>query len=142
MSIPAHYGILVTGLRLKTISNKILHLFISIHLFIYFIYYSIHFDLFSYSFEYDFTQCDAKCGAGYQHRQVRCQNLRGGGLPDEKCNAMKRPDHVKRCWKMPCMTTHINNSNSKSVNLHKWRTSNWTPVSFILLFYNFHYLYL
>ncbi|KAK0098756.1 hypothetical protein PV326_004035 [Microctonus aethiopoides] len=77
----------------------------------------------------DWTECDAKCGAGYQHRQVRCQSLRGGGLPDEKCNAMKRPEHVKRCWKMPCTTSHINNSNSKSVNLHKWRTSNWTPCS-------------
>lgn len=101
-------------------------------------------------------QCDADCGEGYQHRQVRCQSPRGEILPDRECITVDKPKHVKKCWNdLDCVTNnqhnHNTNTNTNTNNNHnhnnnnnnnnydnnsnskgqsrRWRVSNWTPVS-------------
>ncbi|XP_034940467.1 A disintegrin and metalloproteinase with thrombospondin motifs 9 isoform X2 [Chelonus insularis] len=76
----------------------------------------------------DWSQCDVKCGDGFQHRQVRCQSPRGDILPDTECNTIEKPRHAKKCWK-DCVTDRINNPSSKSSYSRRWRTTNWTPCS-------------
>ncbi|XP_044585888.1 A disintegrin and metalloproteinase with thrombospondin motifs 9 isoform X2 [Cotesia glomerata] len=104
------------------------------------------------------SQCDADCGEGYQHRQVRCQSPRGEILPDRECTTVDKPKHVKKCWNdLDCVTNNQHNHNTNTNNNHnhshnhnhnnnnnnnnydnnsnskgqsrRWRVSNWTPCS-------------
>ncbi|CAD6233944.1 GSCOCG00007421001-RA-CDS [Cotesia congregata] len=80
--------------------------------------------------------CDADCGEGYQHRQVRCQSPRGEILPDRECTTVDKPKHVKKCWNdLDCVTNNQHNHNTNTNNNHnhrqsrRWRVSNWTPCT-------------
>ncbi|XP_057333026.1 A disintegrin and metalloproteinase with thrombospondin motifs 9-like isoform X2 [Microplitis mediator] len=97
------------------------------------------------------SQCDADCGEGYQHRQVRCQSPRGEIVPDRECNTIDKPKHVKKCRNdLDCVTNnhhnhHNHNNNGKNNNNNnynnnnnnsnskgqsrRWRVSNWTPCT-------------
>lgn len=68
-------------------------------------------------------QCDVECGEGYQYRQVRCQSSRGTILPDKECSIRQRPRHVRKCEKSSCGPS-VHNS------FHRWRTFNWSAVSY------------
>ncbi|XP_070528767.1 A disintegrin and metalloproteinase with thrombospondin motifs 9 isoform X4 [Cardiocondyla obscurior] len=77
----------------------------------------------------DWSECDAICGNGFQHRQVRCQSHRGENLPDKECND-EQPKHVRRCQKESCRSPKNNRENNSEANIvRKWRMSNWTPCS-------------
>ncbi|XP_011638935.1 A disintegrin and metalloproteinase with thrombospondin motifs 20 isoform X3 [Pogonomyrmex barbatus] len=76
------------------------------------------------------SECDAICGHGFQHRQVRCQSHRGEILPDKECSD-ERPKHVRRCQKESCRNhPKISRENNLELNIvRRWRMSSWTPCS-------------
>ncbi|KAG7202290.1 hypothetical protein KM043_018623 [Ampulex compressa] len=78
----------------------------------------------------DWSQCDVKCGTGFQHRQVRCQGSRGHVLPDKECIDSDKPHTTKRCRKGPCVTSLDDTKNGLESNIvRRWKVSNWTPCS-------------
>ncbi|XP_023287905.1 A disintegrin and metalloproteinase with thrombospondin motifs 9 isoform X2 [Orussus abietinus] len=79
----------------------------------------------------EWSECDVECGDGFQHRQVRCQSLRGEVLPDKECSSEQKPRHVERCRKSACRKDITNvKEKTPDVNGHRrWRVSNWTPCS-------------
>ncbi|XP_024868188.1 A disintegrin and metalloproteinase with thrombospondin motifs 9 isoform X1 [Temnothorax curvispinosus] len=78
----------------------------------------------------DWSECDAVCGNGFQHRQIRCQSHRGETLPDKECND-EQPKHVRRCQKESCRSNpKSSRENSLDSNIvRRWKMSNWTPCS-------------
>ncbi|XP_058791063.1 A disintegrin and metalloproteinase with thrombospondin motifs 9 [Phymastichus coffea] len=74
------------------------------------------------------NQCDVKCGEGYQHRQVLCQDLRGEIVNDSDCSEKSRPKHARRCQKAECRPNR-NNFGSQAVATYKWRTGPWSECS-------------
>ncbi|XP_008209068.1 A disintegrin and metalloproteinase with thrombospondin motifs 9 [Nasonia vitripennis] len=74
------------------------------------------------------SQCDVKCGDGYQHRQVSCQDKRGEVLNDSDCSEVSRPRHAKKCQRPPCRPSK-NSYSSQAVIEYKWRAGSWSECS-------------
>lgn len=72
-------------------------------------------------------QCDVRCGDGYQHRQVLCQNLRGEIMNDSDCSEKSRPRNLKRCTRPePCGYNY--NGTKALTSKAKWHAGPWSEV--------------
>ncbi|KAL7288709.1 hypothetical protein TKK_0017434 [Trichogramma kaykai] len=78
----------------------------------------------------NWSQCDVKCGDGYQHRQILCQDLRGEIMNDSDCSEKTRPRHVRKCSRPACEPV-LNSSTDvgKPVASYKWRAGSWGECS-------------
>ncbi|XP_054290364.1 A disintegrin and metalloproteinase with thrombospondin motifs 20-like [Macrosteles quadrilineatus] len=68
------------------------------------------------------SECNQTCGGGYQHRQVRCQSVRGTLLSDMSCPAAQKPPHVQECNTRPCPAV-------QQQYHYRWRSQDWSPCS-------------
>ncbi|XP_020280121.1 A disintegrin and metalloproteinase with thrombospondin motifs 9 isoform X3 [Pseudomyrmex gracilis] len=75
----------------------------------------------------DWSECDVKCGDGFQHRQVRCQSHDGKVLSYKDCSD-EQPKHARRCQKEPCKSKNSREHFESNI-VRRWRMSNWTPCS-------------